>query len=106
MIGESVTVQHRNPCTQVNEVYQKLDLVLQDTNLLEPIHFDEETHLATPFTNAVQRLRYFENLHLTVPVDLVKYSRGGSYTTVCMLYRVDPSRSKDQEMTQPTQCHI
>ena len=102
-VCESVTVQHRNPCTQVNEVYQKLDLVLQDTNLLEPIHFDEETHLATPFTNAVQRLRYFENLHLTVPVDLVKYSPGGSYTTVCILYRVDPSRSKDQEMTQSSQ---
>ncbi|KAI0235373.1 hypothetical protein LSAT2_014110 [Lamellibrachia satsuma] len=57
--------------------YSILDKVMSLAAIHAPIFFDEEKHLDKPFESPLQKFRFFRNMILSVPVDIVKYCPGG-----------------------------
>ena len=47
----------------------------------------------------MQRYRFYENLQISVPSDLYKYSPGGSLFTLYVIVKTEKERSKGQEFT-------
>ena len=72
-VSEDVSVR----CIQRNwigirEEYKRIDKVIALADFNEPVFFDEKEHLLNPFQNSMQRHRFFENLQLSVNVDMYK----------------------------------
>ena len=64
-----------------------------------PIVFIENEHTG-PFENNMQRLRYFENMNLTVPIDIVRFCPGGSHCTIFALVQVGENRDEKTMLTE------
>jgi hypothetical protein len=96
-------VQHRNAVCEVKACYLLLDKDIRSAGLLKPVLFSEELHLTQPFANAVQRFRFIENMHLSVDVDLLKYSPGGSNCVLVFAYQVDEHHRDNDALTQSAQ---
>ena len=95
----SVWTVHNTKST-VNIKYHLLDKALSLANFLEPVFFDEETHLETQFSDGIQRFRFFDQLQLSVSVDIFKYCPGGGIITVYCLFKVHDIRSDAEKLTQ------
>ena len=100
-VSENTSVQtvHKS-VFQIREQYQLLDKSVCLVDALEPVFFSETDHITQPFENAMQRLRFFNNLQLSVDVDLYKYCPGGGITTVFCLVKVSENRSEAEKMSQ------
>ena len=81
------TIEHKEPCEVLDEQYAKIDESVRDAGMHNPIVFIENEHTG-PFENNMQRLRYFENMNLTVPIDIVRFCPGGSHCTIFALVQV------------------
>lgn len=99
-IDEHAAVEYRHKTAFVRPVYSKIDGVMQRSDLNQPVIFQEDENLHEPFTNAKARQRYFENLYLSVPVDLISFCPGGSIITTFCLLRVEEQRTDREMMTQ------
>ena len=99
-IDEHATLEHRHKnILGVKAKYQLLDKAMSMRNLLDPLMFDEYVHIESPFENASQRYRYFVELQLSVPIDIVRFCPGGSVVTVHCIVRVPETRSDAQILT-------
>lgn len=77
-IDEQATLEHRNSSLGVKEKYKLLDNVMVASDLLSPVMFDEYVHVENPFETPSQRHRYFADLQLSVPVDLIRFCPGNT----------------------------
>ena len=50
-----------------------LDKAVQNAGENVPVLFDESVHLKSPFESNLQRFRFFQELHLSVPVDILRF---------------------------------
>ena len=96
-IDEHGTVEHRRMTSfEVKSQYKLLDQVVKSSPALTPVIFNEEKHLDKPFENAKQRLRYFEGLQLSVPIDIIRFSPGGSVVTTFCIFRVKADQTESE----------
>ena len=70
-----------------------------ETQMHNPIVFIENEHTG-PFENNMRRLRYFENMNLTVPIDIVRFCPGGSHCTIFALVQVGENRDEKTMLTE------
>ena len=80
------TIEHKEPCEVLDEQYAKIVESVRDAGMHNPIVFIENDHTG-PFENNMQRLRYFENMNLTVPID-VRFCPGGGGGRGISLYNL------------------
>ena len=52
------------------------------------------------FKNNMQRLRFLEKLHLSVPTDLIAYCPGGSHTSTFAAVQVKERRNINEILTE------
>ena len=99
-IGEDATIEHRKPCNilALKEEYKLLDSIIKYTST--PLIFDETLHIKTPFETNKQRFKFVQNLHLTVPIDIVRFSPGGSVVTTLYIQRVPEGRSEAEILVE------
>ena len=95
----SVWSVHKN-ASGTSPKYKLLDKALVLADYFEPVVFDEQLHLEKNFDTPLQRLRYFENLQLSVPVDVIKYYHGGGVVTIYCIVKVKEDRSEGQKMSE------
>ena len=74
--------------------YSKLLEVIPNENYV-PIIFDEEKHLRIPFKNRMERARFFENIRLPFPLQMIRYDPG-----VDVLWRAPTEFDANEMMTQ------
>ncbi|WAR27046.1 hypothetical protein MAR_012750 [Mya arenaria] len=99
-VDEFTTVENRKAWLgNVHERYSLLDEAVRNAGLGNPVYFDEAKCVATAFENNVQRYRFFQNLCLSVPVDIYRFSPGGSVCTSYCFVQVEVNRSEPQMLT-------
>lgn len=82
-IGEHATVEHKSSGVTIKSKYSLLDAAMREAQLESPVFFDESLHVKEPFNTSVQKYRFFNELQLTVPVDIIRYCPGGPQVTQC-----------------------
>lgn len=102
-VSEGISVVHSEISVNLDPKYALIDAAVKDTIEITPVLLDEEKHLVQPFKDASQRLRFVENIHLSVPVDIIKYCPGGAYMAIVFIVKVKPRRTRDQELTETSQ---
>ncbi|KAJ8375335.1 hypothetical protein SKAU_G00059150 [Synaphobranchus kaupii] len=104
VVSENISVIHHNNTPGVVAArYQLLDNVMCETETLKPVLLDENVHLAEPFASSWHRFDFINRIQLSVPVDVLKFQPGGSKTGITLLWKVDRTRTQDQQLTQTTQ---
>jgi hypothetical protein len=96
-VGEHTTAEHRKKTSDVKQKYLLLDKEISETN--EPVFFDENRHIEKNFQNNMQRFRFFEELQLSVPVDIYRFCPGGSVLTTVCIQKVSEHRGLPQMLT-------
>ena len=93
-IAMDASIVHRSntPFGVTEKKYVKLDVAVEKAGLREPIIFDEEVHLSAPFKTNIQRFRYFKELQLSMPVDVIRFCPGGSLMTTFCIIQVPGTR--------------
>ena len=79
-IGKYATIEYRQPCNVLGlkeEEYRLLDRVMKDNAEMTPVVFDEPVQIKTPFQTNKQRFSFAQNLHFTVPIDIIRFSPWG-----------------------------
>ena len=97
MVCNDTSVEHRTSTPFVSDKYLKLDGAVITAGVGEP----EKLHLDSPFSGnraSMQRYRFFEDLQLSVPIDLFKFCPGGSSTTAVCIVQLEKDRI-DNDMT-------
>ena len=77
-VGSDISVEFRPKCHFVPGKYKLLDEAVASADLFSPVLFDEQCHLTGPFETPLQKLRFFSDHQLCMPVDLYKYCPGGA----------------------------
>ena len=84
-IDSHTTVEFKDKTLVLDPRYSVLDTAVRLAGIGNPLVIDEEVHLSHPFSSGAQRLRFFKNMKLTVPIDMLKFNPGGGLTTtVCV----------------------
>ena len=101
-IGKDATIEYRQPCNilALKEEYKILDNVMKDNSEMTPVIFDETVHIKTPFQSNKERFNFVQNLHLTVPVDIIRFSPGGSVVTTLCISRVAGDRAEPEILVE------
>ena len=99
-IDEHATIQHRTQTLYVKDKYRLLDNAVKGLEIYDPITFSEEVHIEEPFQNNVARYRFFAELQLSVPIDIISFCPGGSVVTTFCLVHVPDNRSDAEMLTQ------
>ena len=68
-----------------------------------PDIFDEDIHLKDAFENNMQRFRYFADMSLDVPIDILRFSQGGSSVTISCIVQRTKERSVQALLTDGAQ---
>lgn len=102
MLVDNVNVQHRHAVSTLKDCYRGLDETINQANYLEPVSIND---FMPEFDNGTQRYRFFENLHLNVPVDMLKYAPGGSHMALGFVWKVAEKRTAEQEKTETVQIY-
>lgn len=71
-IGEHATVEHKSSGVTIKSKYSLLDAAMREAQLECPVFFYESLHVKEPFNTSVQKYRFFNELQLTVPVDIIR----------------------------------
>ena len=95
-VGTDVSVEHRPAVSVCLDKYKQFDNIVSQTN--DPVFFDEKSHLENPFENYMQRMRFFQDMHLSCPIDLFRYCPGGSAVTIVFVTKVPSTRPKNIEL--------
>lgn len=97
-IDQHACVYHCHKTVKPKEIYLKLDTaVLEAGNV--PVVFNESVHLRDMFTDNKQRERFFSEIQLSVPVDIIKYCPGGSIVTTFIIKQVKENRNVAEMLT-------
>ncbi|CAC5400126.1 unnamed protein product [Mytilus coruscus] len=112
-IDKFATIEHRRmTSTDVKSCYKLLDEDVRSKPKSVPILFDEDKHLDRPFEDYLKRLRYFEKLQLSTPVDIIRFCPGGSILTTVCIVKVNANRSESEilidgaRMLQKSKVHL
>ncbi|XP_038063051.1 uncharacterized protein LOC119733751 [Patiria miniata] len=98
-LSDAASVAFRVKVSHVDDQYRQIDEVVAAQSFGESVLFDEHLHLLKPFTNRMQQMRFFEDLHLSVDVDMLKYCPGGSHVAVYVICKVPVDRPYSQAPT-------
>ena len=93
---EDSLVEYRPASNHIDKQYSLIDAAVVSTS--EPVFFDERIH-SEGFVSSVQRHRFIQNMHLSVPIDIFKYSPGGSHITSYVIVKVKENRSPGECLT-------
>lgn len=102
-IDKEATIEHRygNLSGQIREKYVDINEAVTSAGIMAPVVFDEYKHLDKPFESNLERFRYFQDLQLKCPVDIIRFSPGGSsVSTVCIVQVSNQNRSNAEMLTQ------
>ncbi|KAK7092705.1 hypothetical protein V1264_008410 [Littorina saxatilis] len=100
-VDEHTTVEARTASvSKVSKQYVLLDAAVRNAGVNNPFVFDEEVHITEPFTNNMQRHRFWEGVELSVPIDVLKFSPGGPLLTTTGVSQTDPNRNESEMLTQ------
>ena len=101
-ISEDATIEHRKPCNTMGlrEEYKILDSCVRAYGIGIPLVFDENSNINTPFISNNQRYQFIKNLHLSVPIDIIRFSPGGSIVTTLCISQVPSERSEADILVQ------
>ena len=99
-VDEHATIEHRTQTLFVKDKYKLLDNAVKSLENYDPITFNEDVHIEEPFQNNVARYRFFSELQLSVPVDIISFCPGGSVVTTFCLVHVPENRSEAELLTQ------
>ena len=104
-VSEFLSVEHRAGVgvNSVKPKYAILDEAMKCVPILQPLFFNEFIHIEGHFESNMQRFRYIKELQLSMPVDVYKYSPGGSHTAVLCLVPVTADRTADAIQTETAQ---
>ena len=72
-LKENVYISTHASTAVVETKYMHLSNELEKSCEYEPVFFDEDMHLEKPFESRTERSRFLQNLHLQVPVDVLRY---------------------------------
>jgi len=87
-------------CASVGECKAKYSLLDSAVKSVDgPLFFDEHIHVAEPFQNNMQRLRFIQDLQISIPVDVYRFSPGGSHITVVCIVPMPADRTLDTVQT-------
>ena len=100
-LDEWTTVVHMNSATSddIKLCYNLLDTAVRAAGLNKPVLFDEDLHIAEPFENNMQRYRFWSNVCLSVPIDVLKFSPGGGAMTTYCLSQTTEQRTNNDMLT-------
>lgn len=87
-IDKEATIEHRhgNNVGPIKDIYVKLNDDVCKAEIMQPVIFNECEHLNVPFEDNTQRFRFFQNLQLKCPIDIIRFSPGGSsVSTACIV---------------------
>ena len=99
-IDKEATVEHRNKTPFiVKHMYSQLDKAVTEAENSYVV-FDEDLHVPAPFETNYQRYQYFKNLQLSVPIDIVRFSPGGSVISTVCIVKVTENRTDAQLLTE------
>ncbi|XP_052804571.1 uncharacterized protein LOC128234397 [Mya arenaria] len=100
-VDQNASVYHcsKSVLCVVKDKYKVLDKAVTSVDIGNPVLFDEDLHIDKPFENTMQRFRFFDNLQLSVSVDVIKYCPGGGVGTTFIISQVPENRSEPQMMT-------
>jgi hypothetical protein len=99
-ISSDATIEHRQPVARPKDQYAKLDSVLKDAHEEVPIFFDEQEHTIQRFCDTAQKFRFLRDLHLSVPTDMIKFSPGGSSTTIVIFCKTSENQTEAEMLIQ------
>lgn len=100
-IDRDATVEHRHRCIfGVKKAYMILDEAVQLAEESKPVFFNEFEHVEKPFSTNKERAQFFEHLQLSVPIDIVKFSPGGSCVSIHCIFKVEESSSVPEMITR------
>lgn len=102
-IDKEATIEHRygNLSGQIREKYVEINEAVTSAGIMAPVVFDEYKHLDKPFGSNLERFRYFQDLQLKCPVDIIRFSpSGSSVSTVCIVQVSNQNRSNAEMLTQ------
>ena len=86
---------------QIRDKYEKINEAAINAGIMAPVVFDEYEHLNKPFESNTERFRSFKDLQLKCPVDIIRFSPGGSsVSTVCIVQVSNQNRSEPEMLTQ------
>lgn len=102
LLADNVNVQHRHAVFAPKDCYKALDEAVQKAEPFKPVSIH---NFMPEYNNGTGRFRFFENLHLSVPVDMLKYAPGGSYLALGFVWKVSKERTPEQEQTQTIQIY-
>ena len=102
-LNERTSVEHKEKTfISVKSEYQLIDAAMKAAGINNPVIFNENLHCVKNFENNVQRHRFWSNIYLSVPIDIIKYSPGGSILTTHCLMMTSENRSQDDILTDST----
>lgn len=103
VVSENISVTHHKNTLEVAARYQLLDNVMCQTDPLTPVLLDETVHPKEPFASSWHRFDFINRIQLSVPVDVLKYHPGSNKTGITSLWKVERTRTQDEQLTQTTQ---
>ena len=102
-VDEDTSIQLRPSQKFVDETYALIDSAVTEAGMNVPIIFDENLHLKVPFENNMQRFRFFNRIGLSVPVDVIRFSPGGSSVSISCIVQRAENRSVSTLLTDGAQ---
>ena len=94
-IGKNATIHHvpNNPFgVPQDSPYKLLDQSIHSVPIGTPVIFDESIHCHAALETNLKRWQFVDKLQLSVPIDVIKFSPGGSIRTTVMIMQVMPNR--------------
>ena len=95
ILDENLSIRHLFPCGNLDETYENVDWDVKEVGLGVPVVVNKGVHTLI-FKNSMQRLRFFEKLHLSVPTDLITFCPGSSHTSIFALVQVKEGRNMNE----------
>lgn len=100
-VDQHACVYHCIKTANPKRLYQLLDTAILSAGNTRII-FNESVHLRERFSHNKQRERYFSQIQLSAPVDIIKYCPGGTIVTTFIVTQVNENRSVAQMLTDGT----
>lgn len=98
-VENDISVQIYLGSDSVIEKYRTLDNTMKMTGNWQPVLFDENTHVNEPFSDNLQRFRFFQTLQLSIKIGVLRYCPGGSKKTLVYIWKI-PDCSEAESATQ------
>lgn len=93
-IAKDATLEHRKATPFLQDKYSLINASVKEAGEGKPVIFDETIHISRPFESNLQRFRFIESLQLSVPIDIIRFSPGGSIISILCISQVPENRTE------------